>query len=76
MLATATNTVGDWFLFMGHAAVVYANPHACRLLVAGTDLQLSGSVKRGLVHNLHISLCIHQHGWGLATTKTLLVESC
>jgi len=24
-----TNTAGGWFLFMGHAAVVYANPHAC-----------------------------------------------
>ena len=36
-----------------------------RLLVAGTDLQLSGSVKRGPAHNAPISLSIRQHGWGL-----------
>jgi hypothetical protein len=30
------------------------------MLVAGTDLQLTSSVKRGLVHHTHISLCIHQ----------------
>ncbi len=45
------------------------NLHACGLLMAGTDLQLDETSFlcgfSSLHYLLHISLCIHQHGWGL-----------
>jgi hypothetical protein len=59
-----TNTAGDCLARMVLVTANH-NPHACGLLMAGTDLQLDETSFlcgfSSLHYLLHISLCIHQH---------------